>query len=776
METPGTALTPLPPHAHRSGAAYTVTRQPETAPSGARESAPNSGDLHSGSLLEYWRIIQRRKGTVIVVTCLGMLGGLFYTLPQAPVYQARAVIEIQALNEDFLNMRNVNPTADQSGGVLDDEIQTQVRILQSRALIQRVVQKLEEEKKDIPMNRTRLDSWREALKIAPDRKPTRQEIIENAAGGLGVHAQAGTRLIEISCDSATPQMAADFANALTREYIQQNIESHWKTTQNTGDWLTNQMEDLKIRLEKSEERMQAYASQSGLLITGEKDNVAEERVKQLQEDLSKAQSDRFDRQSRFELTSSARPESLAEIMDDPAMKEIDTKLMDLRRQLADLSSTLTSEHPKVQKIQDQISFLIQALKDQRALVLDRIRNDYEAAEHREDLLKNENSDARKTVAEQADQVAHYNILKREVDTDRQMYDNMLQRVKEASIAAALRASNIYVVDPAESPGIPYKPSVRSNVMMGTIFGFLSAICFVVLLDRADRTIQEPGDLEGLLGIQELGLIPSAGPESTLAISLPFGSEPKGNADSMVLITAERRHSALAEAVHAALTSILYAGPSGTTPHVLIFTSPAPREGKTTIAANLAVAMAQIHKRVILIDGDLRRPRLHHLFQLSNDAGLVDLLRQNEPVRAPLDGYICKTAIPNLSVMAAGHASAGDPTLLHSQRLSEVIRICRDLYDIVMVDTPPMMTMTDARLIARHGDGVILVARANHTSRDSLRDAAHRFAEDGTRVLGAILNDWDPKMSGRYGYYRYYSKYKHYYKPSDERGETDTKSE
>jgi capsular exopolysaccharide synthesis family protein len=241
---------------------------------------------------------------------------------------------------------------------------------------------------------------------------------------------------------------------------------------------------------------------------------------------------------------------------------------------------------------------------------------------------------------------------------------------------------------------------------------------------------------------------------------------------MILITSERKNSALAESIHATLTSILYAGPSGQFPQVLIFSSPAPREGKTTITTNLAVALAEIHKRVILIDADLRRPRLHHIFDLDNDKGMVELLRRTEPLSGSLDGHVRATAIPNLSVMPAGRSGPGDPTLLHSGRLAELVTICRGLYDVVIIDTPPMMTMADARVVARHGDGVVMVVRANQTSRDSLRDACRRFSEDGTRVLGAILNDWNPKKSGRYGYYRYYSKYKHYYKPVEQAEKSD----
>jgi capsular exopolysaccharide synthesis family protein len=203
---------------------------------------------------------------------------------------------------------------------------------------------------------------------------------------------------------------------------------------------------------------------------------------------------------------------------------------------------------------------------------------------------------------------------------------------------------------------------------------------------------------------------------------------------------------------------------------LVFSSPGPKEGKTTVTANMAIAFAQIRRRVLLIDCDLRRPRLHHLFGIENNQGLVDLLRRADPALQPLNGVIRETAIPNLSVLAAGRADSGDPTLLHSPRLGEIVEACRSQFDMVLIDTPPMLTMADARVVARHSDGVVLVGRAHQTSRHSLRDVCQRLNKDGTRILGAILNDWNPKKSGRYSYYRYYDKYRHYYKTP----ETETK--
>jgi len=304
-------------------------------------------------------------------------------------------------------------------------------------------------------------------------------------------------------------------------------------------------------------------------------------------------------------------------------------------------------------------------------------------------------------------------------------------------------------------------------MRGFLIGFGLAISFVVLLDRADRTIQEPGDMDALLGIAELGLVPTAEGELGRVRGVSGLLDERDVSRAMISSMRENKNNALTESIHATLTSILYAGPGGRAPQVIVFSSPAPHEGKTTIATNLAVALAEIHKRVLLIDGDLRRSRVHDVFGLENRSGLVELLRVPETLHMLTDGYAQTTSVPNLWVMTAGRAGRGDPTLLHSARLGEIVEACRASFDVVLIDSPPMLTMADARVIARHADGIVLVMRANRTTRDSLRDACRRFTEDGTPILGGILNDWNAKKSGRYGYYRYYSKYKHYYRAGDD---------
>ena len=370
------------PHGRKNGDNHLLARpQYIEVPSSAVVEEPGPG-----LLLEYFDIIRRHQGTLILIAFLGFLASILLTLPQTPIYQARASLEIQSINEDFLNMREMSPTANGGGSYPPQyDLQTQAKILQSESVLERVIAKLHLEEKLLQeKDRGRLAAWRNALGLPEWKSDSpREEVLRLVTKNLKVSTEASTRLVEILYDSKDPQLAADFLNALTTEFIQQNIEARWKTTQQTGDWLTHQMEDVRIKLEKSEDELQSYAHSTGLLFTSEKvgtqlieGNVAEDKLRQLQEELSKAHGDRVAKQSVYELVSSAPPESLPEVLDDKTLEDYQVKLTDLRRQLAELSAALTPAHPAVKKVQAQVTSLELALATERAAVVQRIRNEY----------------------------------------------------------------------------------------------------------------------------------------------------------------------------------------------------------------------------------------------------------------------------------------------------------------------------------------------------------------------------------------------------------------
>ena len=711
-------------------------------------------------LLEYWHMLRRRKGSLFLIASLGLLAGVLLTLLQTPVYEARTSLEIQNLNENFLNMRDVNPTSNEGATQPQGlDLQTQISVLQSDSVLEQVIADLHlSAKLASEKNRSRLSAWRKALHLPESKPPADEDVLRLVAGNLKVSGITNTRLIEVLYDSTDPRLAADVANALTAAFIQQNLESQWRTTQQTGEWLTHQMEDVRIKLEKSEEQLQAYATTTGLLFTSEKDNVADAKLRQLQEELSKAQADRVTKQSQYELATTASADSLPAVLDDATLKDYQVKLTDLRRQLAELSSTLTPLHPSVKKVQAQVATLQAARDSERANVTHRIQNEFESAQRREKLLSASYDAQARLVTAQAGKATHYDILKREVDNNRQLYDSMLQHVKEAGVASALHASNARVIDPARPPLRPHKPILVLNSMLGLLSGGFFGIVLIVLRERADRSIQAPGEASLYLDVPELGVIPSAGAalsQSSAYYRHARGAETKETEKEnrkipVELVTWKRRPSVLADSFRSTLASILYTGENGNRPHVIALTSANPQEGKTTVASNLALALAEIGRRVLLIDGDLRKPRLHEIFNVPNAWGLSDLLGGTKPPEG-LEAMAIETGYGGLYLLAAGSAASSISNLLHSPRALELLQRMRQEFDMVIIDTPPMLQMPDARILGRLADGVILVVRAAKTTKETAAAAGQRLTDDGTRVLGTVLNEWDPRKTSGAGY-------------------------
>ncbi len=734
------------------------------------------------SLFDYWRLLLRRKGTLLIGGVLGAGLGLLISVPQTPIYQARTTLEIQRLNENVLNTRDIDPAAPNVNVSTPEEIQTQIKILESDSLIDRVVTKLTGGKAAGSLVApSRLSKWRAAFGLSkPVPVSSREAAIAMATQNLQVQALQQAHIVQILCDSTDPAVAAEFANTLTNEFIEQKIESRVTATQRTSEWLSRQLEELKVNLENSEEKLQSYGQAAGLMFTSEKDSVAEQRLKQLQADLSAAEADRVAKQSRYEIATTAPPETLSEVLDDAALRGFQSKLAELRSQLAELTVTLTPAHYRVRRLQAQIDELQASFDRARNNIIKRISNEFEGAKRREQLLSQEYKFQTSLVTDQSGKATHYDILRREVDTNRQLYEAMLQRVKEYGIASAITANNVRIVDPAKAPTLPYKPDIYMFTVLGLATGVFLGILLIIRQERADRTIRGPGEAPSYLGLPELGIILSAKADSTLRFSRRHTSSLQGvikrivgrdvaqaelysgreNQPSRVeLVTWQNKLSRLAECYRAAAASILFSRQDGIAAHVLVITSANPQDGKSTTASNLAVALAETKRRVLLVDADLRRRGLHRVFEIEIRWGLVDILQEDANIHEyPLELLARETAIPNLYVLSSGSEESSMIHLLHSTRLPELLRRCRKEFDIVLIDAPPVLQLADARILARLCDAVIFVIQSGKTTRDMVTAACRQFYEDHSRVLGTILNKWDPRSSEQEGYYAAYYQY------------------
>ncbi len=500
-----------------------------------------------GGFLEYWRLLCRYKVIIVGMTVLGAVAGILLTLTQQPVYQARAAIEIQNINEDFLNIKQVSPVSKGDNSTVLTEIQTQMRLLQSESLIKRVLTKLKDRTFEEPQVSTiRLFVWRKALHL-PEATLRDEPDPDAAAGSLKVRASGPTRVVEISYDSKNPHFAAAFVNTLVQESIESTMEARLKGSAYTSEWLSRELEDMRIKLQPSEDALQSYARRAGLMFTSEKTNISEEKLRQLQEQLSRTQADRIAAQSRWEITKISPPDALPDVLNDSLLRSLQEKLTELRRQQAELITIYTENHNKVKQVEAQIAPLEAALQRERSAIIERLRNDYEAALRRERLLAADFAKQSGLVTDEAEKSIQYGILKREVDSNREIYASMLQRVKEARIASAVRASNIRIIDAAEPPEYPYKPSLPINGALGLFSGLCIGAAVAIMRGRADRTLQAPGEARFWLKVPELQVIPAA-PRTLRRRLLP---------------------SLMAESFRSLLTSILFSGDDGESPQALV---------------------------------------------------------------------------------------------------------------------------------------------------------------------------------------------------------------
>jgi succinoglycan biosynthesis transport protein ExoP len=681
---------------------------------------PGATPITSGGLLEYLQILNRRKWTLLIIAVASTIAANLITRMQAPVYRSRSLVEIESLNENFLNMRNLTPTSEnQNSQSPEYNIRTQIEVLQSRPVVERALQKSNLEKRILAAGKkhssavTSLFGKREVEPRSKEEaaRLEHQTAMNIALNSLKVRPEPNSRILSISFDSTDATIAADFANSLTTAFTEVNLENRWRTTQNTSEWLSRQLQDVKVKLTQSQDELQKYAHAENLTFMSETsptgDTTANERLKEMEAELSRAQSERVAKQSAYEQVNNAAIDSLP---------EIET-----------------------------------ALEKDRARILARTRNEYDIALRREQLVNRNYAAVTNLVATQSEKVSHYMLLKHEFDATRQLYESLVQRVKEADLASAMKASDVHVIEFALPPQIPYRPVQMVNMAFGLLSGTFLGIVYVIQRARAYHGIQEPGDATLELNVPELGVIPA----TTLAASQyrRFLSNSASLGKKRAELTSwQRSPSMVAEAFRFTMASLLLPSKNGELPKVIAFSSAHANEGKTTVVSNMAIALASIDRRVLLIDGDIRKRRLHKIFEVDNSRGLKEALEGGTTVS------VQHTEIPNLWVLPSGQGS--NETLFFGSRLRELLDRLKTQFDMILIDTPPLLQISDARLICHDADAVVMVV-AQHTLREVAIQAKQRLMDDGSNLIGTILNKWDPRTNVTGYGYGPYTQYKEY---------------
>ena len=724
-------------------------------------------DAETANLRASWKIIEKRRWTIALVLAAVFTVVLIATVKQKPVYEAKALMEVEQANPNIVSVQDLF----QSANATDNYLETQYKILQSESLAREVIRQLhlDQDSEFNPGKAQRLRNENVETGADVEELPTdaghEQAVLTRFEERLGVSPVQRSALVRVSFDSRDPQLAARAVNTLTESYIDENLQTHWEATQKASAWMASQLVGVKAKLEKSEDDLQHYAQGNGLLYLesdkGQTENIVDERLRQLQDELTQAQADRYQKESLYKLAEGGDSGALPGVFDNKLTQDLTDRLADLERQQAQLAPEFKAGYPKMEEVQSQIERTKELLARERAEATAHIGDEFFAAVRREVLVNQAFNEQRAQANVVAAKSVQYSILRREVDTNEQLYDGLLQRLKEAGVSAGLKASNIRVVDAAVPPTSPVKPRVALNLVLGLVLGLAGGVTLAFVQERADNTLKSPDDIENFLRMPALGAIPSRrdiargrnGHDRELqergvaarsdGQSVTFAREEKNGWIRVDAKSLER--SELCEAFRGLRTSVLLST-AGRPPRSLAFISAEASEGKTTICSNLGITLAQLGKRVLIIDGDMRQPNIHDFFHLRDGAGLVNYLTCDESWR----DLVRATGSKGLDCLICGATPPNPSELLSSERMQALVREAMAEYNFVLLDSPPLLDVADGRILATLVEGSVLVVKGGATARERVRRAQVCAMEVGAHLIGAVLNDMDLRHEG-YGY-------------------------
>ncbi len=558
-------------------------------------------------------------------------------------------------------------------------------------------------------------------------------------------------------------------NKLTSNYIDKNLEARWDATQKASEWLSQQMLDLKAKLEKSQDELQKYAADNDLLFLetdkGNSENVVNQSLRELQEELTKTQAARYEKESLHRLVLSSDYGSLPGVFDNKLLQDLSVRLAELQRERAQLAATFTEGYPKVQQVQSQVVEIQSALERERKRAAQRISNDYFAAVRRESLVQRAFADKQKQANLIAEKSVQYGILSREVETNKSIYDGLLQRLKEAGVSAGLKASNIRIVDPAMPPFKPVSPKIPLNLGLAAILGLGLGVSAAFIQEHLNQTIENADDVDRYLRLPGLAFIPSLqslngypGTSHTRTdggLTLGLTSAPNLPNETWAhslprTDLASRKNGDLSEAFRGLRTSVVLSS-GGRSASSILVTSAQSGEGKTTISVNLAISLAQLGRRVLLIDADMRRPTLQKYFPQSGSQ-----LGSYLAGEGSWQDMTYQTAVRGLFVLLCGPLPANPAELLSSDRMRALLQEAATEYNFVILDSPPLLNVADARILASAVDTTILVVKGGDTPRQVVQYAESQARAAGANLMGVVLNNLNFHSNGdsyyAYGYY------------------------
>lgn len=703
----------------------------------------DDGDKDEIDLLSYWRILVKRRWTVLGALGIVMVTVLIGTLLMTPIYRASTSLQIDREIIKVVEVEGVTPVEGAAGS---DFFQTQYELLKSRALAERVASQLGLAEGD-QLERLNPPSPWAAIKGLftgdSDQPLTEAEASARQAAatgfimrGLSIEPVRNSRLVRVHFDSPDPEFSQRAANAVAEEFISSNLERRFDSSSYAKTYLEDRLEELKLKLEDSERQLVAFAQKEQIVSSGEGANLSEQNLGSLNAALGEARRDRIRAEARWRQAQASKGMVLlGEIGENSIISSLQERRANLTAEYQDKLRIFKPDYPAMQQLKSQIEEVERQVVAEVGAIKSAIQAEFLAAQEQERLLAEQMSGLKTEVLDLQNRSIQYNIFKREVDTNRQLYDGLLQRYKEIGVAGGVTNNNIAVVDRAQR-GYKFKPSLSRNMAMGLVAGLMLGVLLALVFEYLDDTLKSPEDVEKQLGMSVLGVIPLLKAPMTPTRAL------------------EDPRSAFAEAYRSVRTALQFSTDSGV-PRCLLVTSATPSEGKSTTALTLAKNFAQLGKRVLIIDGDLRNPSLHRTLGKSNETGLSNYLagasKATEVIQA--------TDTPGLMYMPTGPLPPNPAELLMGPKMLSLVSIASEKFDQVIIDGPPVMGLADAPILANLAHGTLLVVEAGETRIGVAKNALKRLYAARAHVIGALLTKFSAKHAGYgygYGGYNYYS--------------------
>ena len=716
---------------------------------------PNRGpETH---LRDYWRVAVKRRfviyASLLVVTTLVSLS----TFLTRPVYTARTRLQIEPRAPKILPFDDVQSAGPDYFG---DFYPTQHGLIQSRRVARDVIAGLRLDENPEFGARPSEAAAGPAAGAPPSQRPIDPRIVDQFLARLTVAPVRGSRLVDVSFSCHDRELAAAIVNRVADAYIAFNTKAEYNTSERATASLAHEIANLQDDIDAREKELQAYARRNGILELGEKQNVLLKNLADMSDSLAAAQAGRIDREARLQALRRAKPADVPEVMQNADVQGLSAKSTELLRRQAELAETYKPDWPEMQRLRSQIAETDARLARALAAAYDQVvgaaESAFDAARRKEVALGAAFADLKQRSQEAGLKAIQYNNLKTQIDTQRGTLDALVRRQSETSSSAGLdgaAASNIRVVDPAEVPAHPSAPRTAWNIVAGLVLGLGVGLLLAFFVEYLDDSVRSAEEVQEVTGLPTIGLVPDvlgAGGRLRL-ITDAAGAETPAAAIPLELLSRDDPKSKAAEAFRDIRTAVLVSRPGGP-PRSLLVASTQPGEGKTAVSLNLAITLSQMGRRVLLVDGDMRRPRIHRLLGLSNDKGLSSFLGGvGVPWPEPMP-----SGLPGLDVIPSGPIPPNPADLLDSDRFA---RLQAELethgYDHILYDSPPILAVADPIILMGRVDAALIVVQAGVTGRDALRHAVRKLDHVRARVVGCVLNRVDASQSGYYGYGRYY---------------------